>query len=150
VTIIDDLTTLPNPVMTPAERVWDAYHYIEAHPEQWDQEYWGHIASCGTTFCLAGRILDRAGYMLIPDNPIHDPLNLNVVELASLPAHVAAAASEAGEITGAALPVVGVEWLVNHILNIDESTGEDLWDSGNNLEALRRTIEDVFGPDPVK
>lgn len=28
--------------------------YIEAHPDEWDQDSWGNRRACGTSYCFAG------------------------------------------------------------------------------------------------
>jgi hypothetical protein len=36
-------------------------HYIENHPDEWDQETW----FCGTTACFAGRALLMSGFEIV-------------------------------------------------------------------------------------
>lgn len=38
--------------------------YIEAHPEEWDQQLWATKLDCGTAYCMAGHAVVRAGYSI--------------------------------------------------------------------------------------
>lgn len=44
--------------------------YIEAHPDEWDQNVWAERVwamreTCGTTYCVAGHAVLRAGYQIM-------------------------------------------------------------------------------------
>lgn len=38
--------------------------HIEAHPEEWEQEYYGLKTECKTAYCVAGHTLVRAGVQM--------------------------------------------------------------------------------------
>lgn len=41
-----------------------ALDYIEAHPAEHDQSWWGEKTECGTTMCFAGHVVTQAGATL--------------------------------------------------------------------------------------
>lgn len=45
---------------------------IEEHPETHDQEMWGYRTSCGTTYCIAGKILLK----MEPENVVWQPSSI--------------------------------------------------------------------------
>jgi hypothetical protein len=66
-TITELSTELPSPVLTPAERAWDAIAYMRAHPDEVNMESWGmeHPQdSTRTVGCFAHHVVKRAGYEL--------------------------------------------------------------------------------------
>lgn len=46
--------------------------YIETHPEEHDQNAWGHRTACGTTACAAGHAIILAGYSPIWETSADD------------------------------------------------------------------------------
>jgi hypothetical protein len=44
------------------DRLEDALHHVQTHPEQWRQSDWMTVTECGTVACLAGHVVLRAGF----------------------------------------------------------------------------------------
>ena len=38
---------------------------IRANPANWTQKWWGWRGRCGTSYCIAGHAVERAGYPMI-------------------------------------------------------------------------------------
>jgi hypothetical protein len=58
-----DITILPDPTITPAERAWATVAYLEAHPGEWDQHNYGEFKRDGSTIgCFAHHLVKNAGY----------------------------------------------------------------------------------------
>lgn len=133
---------------TPAQRIWDTVRHVETHPNEWDQGSWGRVSRCGTTRCMAGWVVYRAGYRAIPAPWDAESRYLDYVLHEELPLDIAAAASEeyAVKYTGVH-PVVEVEWLANRLLRIDDETGGALWYC--NAMVIHYRVTELFGLDPV-
>lgn len=44
------------------DKLDQAIAYIEAHPEEWQQEFWAEKTACGTALCLAGTLAALDGW----------------------------------------------------------------------------------------
>lgn len=41
------------------QKLTDTLEYVREHPEEHNQGSWGKRTDCGTTFCIAGHLIDR-------------------------------------------------------------------------------------------
>jgi hypothetical protein len=101
------------------------YQHIKAHPEEWNQFYYGCRTDCGTAYCVAGWAAARAGYeMDWPDD----------VYLKRIATHVTAG------------PLV--DEVAQRILGLTDEQADDLFQEENDLDDIRAIITEITGVDP--
>ena len=144
--------------LTPSERAWDTFDYIKAHPQGWDQKWYGNRMMDGNVYgCFAHHVVARAGFT------ITNALALAPNAFQYVPAGEVTEQIEAAKLVGwfSRYPGYQVEdhilvpTLAQHLLGYRVGGGCDtcfeprLFCPGNDLTRFYRRIEEVFGPKPV-
>jgi len=133
------ITELPSPVLTPAERAWDAIAYMRAHPDEVNMESWGmeHPQdSTRTVGCFAHHVVKRAGYEFIDA----DDGRMFVEGPDGKPEQVG--------ITAARL--LGVEMQgIGHATQCTCCDSHGLFNATGTVEDRAQLVAQHFGPEPV-
>jgi len=107
--------------MPNAKLAYQTLDYIEAHPDEWDQDVW----FCGTAACFAGRATLLHGDKREPGL---DPVDVIPIEDQSQRVYVKTRA--------------------RRLLGINYIDADYLFDACNTLEDLRELVAEIFGPRP--
>jgi len=109
--------------------------HITAHPEEWDQDTWAsesETSTCGTSFCLAGHVVNSLGHPLVwRENLDHTAYCLADGQLRT------------------------IESVAIHALGIDNHDADCLFAASNSLYDLWNTARDITNgeidiPDEVR
>jgi hypothetical protein len=96
---------------------------IEAHPETWYQRTWAKQESCGTSFCVAGHAVYRAGYDVLWGEMLGD------TSTATDCAHPESQA------------VVSISVMARELLGLTEYQSGTLFNGSNSLDDIKAVVE---------
>jgi hypothetical protein len=129
-TITELPVDLPSPVLTPAERAWDAIDYMRAHPDEANLGTWGKVHPkdrTRTVGCFAHTVVKRAGYTFTAEGE-----GRGHAQTPQGPQPVYVVAAE----------LLGVDWS-------SAASFDGLFSWRGTLAARAELVEARFGPRPV-
>lgn len=117
-----------------AELAYKVLDHIDAHPEQWRQDFYVGETDCGTAACFAGWACLLSGEVPLYED--WEPYDTDMRR------------------TDAVLGDRSVSWRAQELLGAsrfedhDEDDGRDLFSEWNTREDLGSIVEAIFGPRP--
>lgn len=106
--------------------------YIEANPDEWNQNFWAYADACGTVYCFAGHAVHMA----------HPAAQFLFGFGAAVGTHEAAQAT----IPAKDVPM-RVDQVAQALLGLDRRSANIMFWSNNTLEHLRDYVEQMEQPD---
>lgn len=110
-------------------------NHIEAHPEEWDQEYWARRTLCGTSYCFAGTAVVLSGLPLAWRDVDADDYGVDADELA----HNVIDEGEVGD---------SIATAARDLLELTADQADRLFYPGNSIEKLRDLVAELTAAEP--
>lgn len=111
-------------------------NYIEAHLDEWDQEYWARRTSCGTSYCFAGTAVVLSGLPLAWHDAGEDDYGVDADELA----HNVIDEGEVGD---------SIATTARNLLELTADQADRLFYPGNNLAKLHSLVAEFTAAEPA-